>query len=168
MLFLKKITRRRITLYTVIQTLSHENVNETALHSQASLGQVSQHSGLEFRVLTCWQAGRGLNKGNAWWASQNSRLIWVQCAFYLWSPDHYLSLFNWKQAEKATAPKAGNGETGTRFAAGGPTQGRHLSRPPAGSLETHSFSRYSITHPTAPYQGTGLYVWHPLGYCNTA
>lgn len=39
--------------------------------------------------------------------------------FYLWSLGHYLSLFSLKEAEKATAPQAGNADARTWFAAGG-------------------------------------------------
>lgn len=33
----------------------------------------------------------------------------------------------------------------------------------------HAAFRDTLSHTRlASYQGTGLYVWHPLGYCNTA
>lgn len=33
----------------------------------------------------------------------------------------------------------------------------------------HAAFQGTLSHTQlASYQGTGLYVWHPLGYCNTA
>jgi len=89
------------------------------------------------------------------WGKARNHLSWIPCSFYLWSPGHYLSLFCLKQAEKATALEAGNGETGPWSAAGGPSQYRHglLPRPLAGCLETSGFSRYSITYPAGVLPG---------------
>lgn len=141
-----------------IQTLFHEGVNEIDLHCQASLGGLAL-PGPELRAWMRWatqgDCREGAGQGTVLWGSQTSLLIRMQCSFYLRSPDHYLGLFNLNQAEKATAPKAGHGETGTRVAAGGQSQYRHggLPRPLAVSLETRGFSRYSITHPTGILPG---------------
>lgn len=97
----------------------------------------------------------GQDKGPALLRSQKCFLIWRQCSFYLWSPDHHLSLFQVKQAKEATAPEAEDGEAGPVFAAGGPSHCRQRlpPRPLAVCLGTRGFSRYSITHPTGVLPG---------------
>lgn len=142
-----------------IQTLFHESVKEIDLHSQASLGDRAlrpraQGSDALGHTGDC-SSREGAGQRDCAAGSQTSLLIGMQCSFYLRSPDHSLSLFNLNQAEKATAPEAGNGETRTWFVAGGQSQYRHggLPRPLAVCLETHGFSRYSIAHPTGILPG---------------
>lgn len=159
-----------------IQTLFHENVNEIDHPFSGQSGIWGPRSGTELRVLMhqdtqreTARAGREQDEGLRCRGARN-HFSFGCSAFHLWSPDHYPSLLNLNQAERQQPPK----QEMERLEQGS-LLGDHLNAGTGDfpghwpSAWKHAAFQGTLSHTRlAPYQGTGLYVWHPLGYCNTA